>query len=56
MSEPSEQYQRTVDLLDRLVDEVGENETHPYSSLMEVLGLLIEHYEAEHVPELTVDQ
>jgi HTH-type transcriptional regulator/antitoxin HigA len=56
MKEPSEQYQRMVALFDRLVDEVGEDETHPDSSLMEVLGLLIEHYEAERVPELTVDQ
>jgi HTH-type transcriptional regulator/antitoxin HigA len=51
-----EQYQRMVALLDQLVDEVGEDETHPYSSLMELLGFLIEHYEAEHVPELTIDQ
>jgi HTH-type transcriptional regulator/antitoxin HigA len=51
-----EQYQRMVALLDQLIDEVGEDETHPYSSLMELLGLLIEHYEAEHVPELTIDR
>lgn len=50
-----EQYQRMVALLDGLIDEVGEDEAHPYSSLMELLGLLIEHYEAEHVPELTVE-
>ncbi|HZH91132.1 MAG TPA: hypothetical protein VEX70_11015 [Pyrinomonadaceae bacterium] len=51
-----EQYQRIVALLDGLIDEVGEDETHPYSSLMELLGLLIEHYEAQHVTELTIDQ
>jgi HTH-type transcriptional regulator/antitoxin HigA len=51
-----EQYRRMVALLDQLVDEVGEDETHPYSSLMELLGLLIETYEAEHVPELTIDR
>jgi HTH-type transcriptional regulator/antitoxin HigA len=51
-----EQYQRMVALLDRLVDEVGEDETHPYSSLMELLSVLIEHYETEHVPELTIEQ
>jgi HTH-type transcriptional regulator/antitoxin HigA len=56
MSESLEQYQQTVALLDRLIDEVGEDETHPYSSLMELLGVLIEHYEAEHVPELTVER
>ncbi|HEX8456119.1 MAG TPA: hypothetical protein VF656_02260 [Pyrinomonadaceae bacterium] len=49
-----EQYQGMVALLDQLSDEVGENETHPYASLMELLGVLIEHYEAEHVPELNI--
>jgi HTH-type transcriptional regulator/antitoxin HigA len=42
-----------VDLLDRITDEVGEGENHPLASLMDVLGVLIEKYEDEHVPELT---
>ncbi|NJM54810.1 MAG: hypothetical protein HC841_01755 [Verrucomicrobiae bacterium] len=46
------EYRRLVKLLDRLVDEVGEDENHPLASLMEVLGVLIEKYEDEHVPEL----
>jgi HTH-type transcriptional regulator/antitoxin HigA len=46
-------YRRLVALLDRLVDEVGEDEGHPLASLMELLGVLIERYEDEHVPELT---
>jgi len=41
-----------VALLDRLVDEVGEQENHPLASLMDVLGVLIEKYEDENVPEL----
>ena len=41
-----------VQLLDRLTDEVGEDENHPLASLMDVLGVLIEKYEDEHVPEL----
>ena len=45
-------YQRLVALLDELVDEVGNDESHPLASLMEVIGLLIEKYEDEHVPEL----
>jgi HTH-type transcriptional regulator/antitoxin HigA len=48
-----EEYQRLVAFLDDLIDEVGENETHPLASLMEVVGVLIERYEEEHVPELT---
>ena len=49
-SEP--EYQAAVALLDGLVDEVGEDEQHPLASLMDVLGVLIERYEEEHVPEL----
>ena len=47
------EYQNMVDFLDSLIDEVGEDETHPLASLMEVLGVLIEKYEDEHVPEVT---
>jgi HTH-type transcriptional regulator / antitoxin HigA len=47
-----EEYQRLVVFLDALIDEVGEEETHPLASLMEVVGVLIERYEEEHVPEL----
>jgi HTH-type transcriptional regulator/antitoxin HigA len=45
-------YERLVGILDQLVDEVGNDETHPLASLMEVIGALIERYEDEHVPEL----
>jgi HTH-type transcriptional regulator / antitoxin HigA len=48
-----EEYCRLVALLDDLIDEVGEDETHPLASLMEIVGVLIERYEEEHVPELT---
>jgi HTH-type transcriptional regulator/antitoxin HigA len=46
------EYQRLAAFLDRLTDEVGEDEKHPLASLMEVVGVLIERYEDEHVPEL----
>jgi HTH-type transcriptional regulator / antitoxin HigA len=46
-------YQELVELLDQLTDKVGEDENHPLASLMDVLGVLIERYEDEHVPELT---
>lgn len=45
-------YHRLVAMLDELVDEVGNDESHALASLMEVIGLLIEKYEDEHVPEL----
>ena len=46
-------YQEIVQLLDHVTDEVGEDENHPLASLMDVLGVLIEKYEDEHVAELT---
>ena len=48
-----EEYQKLVKLLDSLIDEVGEDETHPLASLMEIIGVLIEKYENEHIPEIT---
>lgn len=45
-------YQQLVTLLDSMIDEVGEDESHPLASLMEIVGVLIEKYEDEHVPEL----
>jgi len=48
------EYNQIIALLDSLIDEIGEDESHPLASLMQVLSVLIENYEAEHVPELTV--
>lgn len=45
------EYERTVALLDELIDEVGEDENHPLASLMETLGTLVETYESSHLPE-----
>jgi HTH-type transcriptional regulator / antitoxin HigA len=47
-----QEYDRLVELLDSLIDRVGENESHPLASMMDVIGVLIENYEAEHIPEL----
>ena len=46
------EYDRLVQMLDTLIDMVGEDEDHPLASLMEVIGVLIEKYEDEHVPDL----
>lgn len=46
------EYDRLVSLLDELTDEVGQDETHPLASLMELVGVLIERYEDENIPEL----
>lgn len=47
-----EEYREIVEVLDQLIDIVGEDENHPLASLMDVLGVLVEKYEDEHVPEL----
>ncbi len=49
------EYQRLVAVLDDLIDVVGEDENHPLASLMEVIGVLVEKYEEEHVPELMAE-
>lgn len=38
-----------------MIGEVGEDESHPLASLMEIVGVLIEKYEDEHVPNLAVE-
>jgi len=45
-----EEYRQLVDLLDSMIDEVGEDESHPLASLMEIVGVLIEKYEDDHTP------
>jgi len=46
------EYNRLVAMLDKLIDEVGEDEAHPLASLMEIIGVMIEHYENANVSEL----
>ena len=46
------EYERLVNLLDSLIDEVGNDEKHPLTSLMETIGSLIETYESQHVDEI----
>ncbi|MCU1267542.1 MAG: hypothetical protein JWM21_3860 [Acidobacteria bacterium] len=47
-----EDYQHLVAVLDEITDEVGEDQSHPLASLMEIVGILIETYEHDEVPEL----
>jgi len=49
-----EEYNNLVELLDDLVDEVGEDESHPLASFIEIVGVLTEKYEDENVPELGI--
>jgi len=49
------EYRRLVALLDDLIDEVGEDEAHSLASLMEIVGVLIQNYEDQNVPQLTTN-
>jgi len=44
-------YDVLVQSLDELLDLVGEDESHPLNSLVEIIGDWIEVYEREHRPE-----
>lgn len=43
------EYDRVVAVLDNILDEIGEQETHTLADLAETLALSIEAYEATHV-------
>jgi len=47
-----EQYEQLGAFLDEVTDIVGEDESHPLSSLMETLGTLIEAYEIQNISEI----
>ncbi len=48
------EYERLVEMYDYLIDRVGEDESHPVASMMDVLSALIENYENANVPELAL--
>ncbi len=43
------EYDRAVAVLDDILDEIGQQETHPLADLAETLALFIEAYEDTHV-------
>ncbi len=47
-----EQFEQLIVFLDEVTDIVGEDESHPLSSLMETLGTLIEAYEIQNISEI----
>jgi HTH-type transcriptional regulator/antitoxin HigA len=44
------QYNKMINYLDDLIDEIGDDQNHPLASLMETLGALIEVYENQNIP------
>jgi HTH-type transcriptional regulator/antitoxin HigA len=45
-------YNKLVNFLDNLIDEVGNKENHPLASLMETIGSLIETYESQYINDI----
>lgn len=43
-------YVRAVEMLDAILDEIGEDEKHPMAELADAISVFIEKYETEHVP------
>ena len=50
-----EDYQQLVEVLGRLIDLVGEDESFPLASMMEAVSALVAKYEEDYVPELEED-
>jgi len=44
------EYDRAVDHLNQLLDEIGENEDHPLYGLLDTLGTVLHAYEEQHHP------
>lgn len=42
-------YNKAIKILNQLLDEIGDDESHPLFNFLEVLGTLIESYEEDHV-------
>lgn len=44
-------YDRAVERLNELLDEIGDNEAHPLYSFLDTLGTMIHAWEEKHFPE-----
>ncbi len=45
-----EEYDKAIETLNELIDEVGTNEKHPLYELLDTLGTVIHAYEEKHYP------
>jgi hypothetical protein len=45
-------YYRLRELLEALIEKVGDDENHPQAAFLDRVGELIEEYEASHLPEI----
>ena len=51
----SEEYSRLEEILDRLTDEVRDDETHPLALAMQIIGENLEQYDDENHPDIGVN-
>lgn len=47
------EYERAVELLDAILDEIGEDEKHPMAELADAISVFVERYENEQDSSLT---
>ena len=45
-----QEYDAAVERLNILLDEIGDDESHPLYSLLDTLGVVVEAYDNEHYP------
>ena len=43
------EYERAVEMLDAILDEIGEDEKHPMAELADAISVFVERYENEHM-------
>lgn len=48
----AKEYSKLEKLLDKLIDEVRDNEKHPLSIVMQIIGENLEQYDNEHYPAI----
>lgn len=48
----SAEYSKLENILDKLIDEVRDNEKHPLVLAMQIIGENLEQYDNEHYPEI----
>ena len=46
-----EEYDQSIEVLNELLDTVGDDESHPLYELLDTLGTLVHEYEMNHYPE-----
>lgn len=47
--ETPEEYDRAINLINAIIDEIGQDETHPLAEVLDYLGNLVKAYEDVHV-------